>query len=281
MNLPTFLYIGPPKSGSTWLFEMLSAHPDCFVPGCKDIYFFDKNYHRGIEWYAAFFKGACGYRAVGDISHDYIYSPEAAERIRRRLPDVRLITILRNPFDLAVSQYLYLLRNHWTTLDFSGALDAFEFLTAGGMHAQHLGRYLDRFDRQRVGVFTFDELHADPRAFGFAIQRFLNIERMPDYDYHRVVKPASMPRLPALAKWLKQGAVATRRLGMARMVGRVKHNALINRVLYKKRQDPMAIEIRGDLKRLGKRFDPEIDRLERLIDRRLDHWKSDRYLSGG
>ena len=44
---PDFLYIGPDKSGSTWLYEVLRRHPEVFVPSVKDLYFFDPD--NGME----------------------------------------------------------------------------------------------------------------------------------------------------------------------------------------------------------------------------------------
>ena len=87
MRLPTFLFVGADKCGSTWLFKVLQQHPQCFVPAAKDIYFFDRYYGRGLQWYASFFSSAPrSARAIGELSHDYLYSEQAAERIASTLP---------------------------------------------------------------------------------------------------------------------------------------------------------------------------------------------------
>ena len=52
---PNFLFIGPDKTGSSWMFHILSRHPDCFVPVAKDIYFFDRYYSKGMGWYLRHF----------------------------------------------------------------------------------------------------------------------------------------------------------------------------------------------------------------------------------
>lgn len=36
---PNFIFIGPDKSGSSWLYNIFKAHPEIFVPEIKDIYF--------------------------------------------------------------------------------------------------------------------------------------------------------------------------------------------------------------------------------------------------
>ena len=84
MNLPNCIYIGPGKTGSTWLFEFFKLRPDVYVTPAKDLYFFDKYFERGLEWYAKQFAAADGETVIAEICHDYIVSPLAAERIAHR-----------------------------------------------------------------------------------------------------------------------------------------------------------------------------------------------------
>jgi len=54
--LPTFVFIGPGRSGSTWMYELLRSHPDvCLGRGTKETLFFEKHYDRGVDWYESFF----------------------------------------------------------------------------------------------------------------------------------------------------------------------------------------------------------------------------------
>ena len=75
MTFPTFLGIGVPRSGTTWLHEILQAHPDVYVPKYrKEIHFFDENYGLGIDWYRKFFPSdmhANKYRVIGEITPFY------------------------------------------------------------------------------------------------------------------------------------------------------------------------------------------------------------------
>jgi len=136
---PTFLFIGPDKSGSTWLYEVLRQHAQCFVPPVKDIYFFDRYYERGLDWYFRFFEAAPpGTLAAGELSHDYLFSSAAAERIAQDLPGVKLITSLRDPAERTFSHYLYMIRSGRTRLDFA------DFSHADLSHADLTGAVLRR-----------------------------------------------------------------------------------------------------------------------------------------
>ena len=56
MTLPTFLGIGVPRGGTTWLHTLLATHPDVYIPTRrKEIRFFDRHFDRGLGWYEGFF----------------------------------------------------------------------------------------------------------------------------------------------------------------------------------------------------------------------------------
>ena len=60
--------------------------------------------------YKELFCGAKDVKAIGEASAMYMYSDEAARRIKQYLPNVKLIAILRNPIDRAYSHYLRMRR---------------------------------------------------------------------------------------------------------------------------------------------------------------------------
>ena len=102
-----FLYIGMSKSGSTYLYQLCCEHPDIFVPIIKDIYFFDQEFERGADWYFSYFSGVRPGQKVGEISHDYLFSQEACERIHQILPDVTILICVREPIDWLLSRYMF------------------------------------------------------------------------------------------------------------------------------------------------------------------------------
>jgi len=113
--LPDFLIIGAARSGTTSLYQYLSQHPSV-IPGVgKEVYFFDKKFDRGINWYKSFFptklsksrlenkqKRNC---LTGEATPRYIHYPHTPKRVFDLIPNVKLIVLLRNPIDRAYSHY--------------------------------------------------------------------------------------------------------------------------------------------------------------------------------
>lgn len=104
--LPNFLIIGAQKSATTFLLRCLREHPDVFVPSGEIPFFEDPDYSQGdIESFARLFARGCHKKAVGLKRPNYLHKPECPERIHRHIPSARLIVILRDPIERAISAY--------------------------------------------------------------------------------------------------------------------------------------------------------------------------------
>ena len=100
MRLPDFIIGGAPRSGTTWLYELLDRHPDVYMsrPVKPEPKFFlvDHLYDRGLKFYAeTWFAGAGDARLAGEKSTDYLESSAAAGRIAQDLPQVRHLALQR------------------------------------------------------------------------------------------------------------------------------------------------------------------------------------------
>lgn len=161
MTLPNFLIIGAQKSGSSWFSENLADHPDVFVAP-SELYFFNREFERGVEWYEALFENATGEKRVGDGTPGYISHPEAPARIRATLgPDVKMIGCLRHPIDRAYSAFWNYLS--WERIpknsDFRQMFLETEELEmrSRGFYFEQLARYLEHFPRENLLLFVYEE----------------------------------------------------------------------------------------------------------------------------
>ncbi|HIF20699.1 MAG TPA: hypothetical protein EYQ27_02045 [Gemmatimonadetes bacterium] len=178
MRLPDFLILGPPRCGTTWLAQALRSHSEVFMPRRKELYFFDKGYADGLERYASHFEGAGTAHVVGEATSSYFYAPQAAERIREHLPDVKMIAILRDPVDRLVSRYLNIQSAHYDTnrhLDLWDKIEAKPEIVFEGLYYTHLSRYFRLFDPSQLLVLMFSRIRDEPQALLADVCRFLGV----------------------------------------------------------------------------------------------------------
>ena len=146
--LPDFLVIGAPKSGTTSLYEYLCTHPLVCRPSTKEVNFFAFHFDRGVPWYRAHFpirhaRSLVEHRLgrqtlTGEASPAYFFHPVAAERAASVLPDAKLVAILRNPVDRAISAYHWAVSNRREHRPMEEAFaDAFHRLGADEPQSDH------------------------------------------------------------------------------------------------------------------------------------------------
>ena len=278
MTQPTFLYIGPPKSASTWLYEVMVGHDDIHVPAVKDIYYFDRYYDKGADWYGAHFADAGGAKAVGELSHDYLYSPEAAERIATDLPEARLITILRQPMDRTLSEFRFLQRSGLVGADFAEAVAARRGDMVGkSLYGAALAPYWARFAPDQIATFTYDALLADDTAFANEVYGFVGVGAQEQLAVEGRVNAQTAARSALLARLAKGGAETARALGLSGLVGRIKRHPLVLKALYKAPETtPVAIP-QTLFDELSAAFEADLAALETLTGRRFPTLAMDRF----
>jgi hypothetical protein len=205
-RVPEFFIVGHGKSGTTAMYEMLSRHPQVFMPDCKEPWFFaEELYERmpprpegtpaDLAEYMALFAPAGADQMAGEATALYLWSHTAAERIARERPDARIIAILREPASFLRSLHRQWLRHYVETeTDFRRALELEQprreglqmplntywpkalFYSDHVRYVNQLRRFHERFARERVLVLIYDDYRRDNDATVRSVLRFLDVD---------------------------------------------------------------------------------------------------------
>lgn len=272
---PTFLFIGADRCGSKSLHNFFRQHPDCYVPPIADPLFFDVNYERGMDWYLGLFADAPPTaKVIGEFSHDYIHSADAAERIARHFPHLQLLATIRHPIERTFSSYASAHSAGVIRTSFEQALDEVPRLISRSLYADKLRMYYDHFPPEQLKVLFFDDLEADPQAFAGEAFAFLGLPLVDSIDYGERKSVLSRSRFPLSGPLSKLGALTLRRLGWVNLLGTLKSNPRFRSLFYKPYaaadKPRVAPETR---KRLSEIFAPQIDALEQMLGRDLSAWR--------
>ena len=225
---PAFLIIGAQRCGTTSMFKTLRQHPAVLAPPLqKGIHYFDKNYDRGPAWYRSHFplrasaarvEGRVGVVPVtGESSPYYMFHPLAADRVAADLPGVRLIVLLRDPVERAISAYTHEKARGFEDESFERALELEPERIAGeaermrsdptydSFHLQHnayltRGQYVEQlerlariFGRDRIHVVDSQEFFERPAPVYAEVLEFLGL---PEFDGAVFEQHNARPRSP-------------------------------------------------------------------------------------
>jgi len=236
--LPDFLVIGAQKCGTTALYAYLRWHPQITGPAWKEVSYFDRHYGRGESWYRGQFPSRpwlwlTGGRSsrtplVGEASPSYVLHPYAPERARALLPGARLVVLLRDPVDRALSHYNHEVALGREPLTFEEALERepertdgelarlgdtryfsqawwdFTYL-ARGRYAEQLERWLAVYPREQLLVLASEQLRQDPAAAYARVLEHLGADphELPEYPpiFEREYAPMAPTTRDRLAQY--------------------------------------------------------------------------------
>ncbi len=201
--LPNFIIIGAMKSGTTSLYKYMSEHP-CILPASYDeIGFFDSNFHLGFNWYRSMFprkkqmqmvKENKGISLTGEDTPFYFWNIESRDRIKKYLPKIKLIVILRNPVDRAFSEFNNKIRNEELDVNFEtyvkkeiqelmdDPIDISKFshsssIISRGIYVTQLEMWYELFPRNQILILNTNDLMNKSNKIQESICNFLNLPK--------------------------------------------------------------------------------------------------------
>lgn len=186
-----FLVIGAQRCGTTWLHDLLAAHPDIAMarPARPEPKVFLRPGPVGLQAYRTeFFGHATGERALGEKTTSYLESPEVPSRVATTLGRPQVVVQLRDPVRRAVSNWSFSRDHGLEQRPLAQALRAdlaqprrwdrqassvspFAYVSRG-RYVEDLARWTDRFD---VHVQFLEEMRAEPDRIG-ALYRWLGVD---------------------------------------------------------------------------------------------------------
>lgn len=188
---PDFFIVGAPRSGTSWLYRALRAHPGAYLPRRKEPHHLSPDLDGGTaaeagwrvrssEAYAALFRGARPDQRVGEASTGYLASAVAPGRIAALAPEARILVLVRDPVEQISSLHARRVAAGVEDLELEQALDAEPerrqgrrwprravFMPQaqyreGARFGRHVQRYVRLFGRERVWVGLLDDIAARP-----------------------------------------------------------------------------------------------------------------------
>lgn len=310
MASPNFFIIGAAKAGTTSLYNYLRKHPDIYLSPVKEPNYFStdiqpekfsntykKNtfldvesyfrreklhdlqltFIRKPEHYQKLFKDVTGEKAIGEASTSYLYSKIAAKNIKSYNPEAKIIAVLRNPVERAISHYHMALRYGHTNLHLRKAIEKdmnqetkgwgiSELFIELGMYYEQLKRYYNLYPAQNIQVLLFEELTAHPDETLAKCHRFLNVIPRPIEAFQQHNK-AQTPRFKNLNKIITDS-------GIKNILKNCMPETFLEKIkaTFFTQKTPIDEISNADIEFLNEIYKKDIKATAALINKDLSHW---------
>jgi len=194
----------------------LDAHPDITMSRTKELNFFNGpevaphddadtwwrtgQWHRGLGWYSSQFDPLAPVCGESSPAYTAPGSPEVAGRMASVVPEVRLLYLVRDPVERALSQYAHHARDGTERRTVADALlDPDSQYVARSRYHERLEPFLSHFDPARVHTVVQERLSSRRRNEVAAVYRHVGVDPLWREERHgrRVHVGGDRPDVPA------------------------------------------------------------------------------------
>lgn len=210
--LPDFIIIGSTKSGTWTLTDFLMQHPNIFME--RNLHFFEYNQSNKLSWYRKFFPTQSYKRkierktkqnfVIGENTSTYLFHPLVPKRLKKILPNAKLIINLRNPINRAFSNYNHQVKQKFETRSFDDAINSefsrIELLEKNpnlkinnpdfdnavifnyirhGIYVDRIKNWFELFPKDQIQILPTNLLTNEPRKFLKITFDFLGVSDYP------------------------------------------------------------------------------------------------------
>jgi len=182
---PDYIIIGAMKCGTSTLAAQLGAQAGIFMTSPKEPNFFsdDAVYARGLDWYANLFAAAGPDDIKGEASTHYTKLPDHPQTVARLASatggrPLKLIYLIRNPLERAMSHYIH----EWTQgvirSDFATALREHPALVRYGCYGEQAAPWVAQFGLENLLVLSLEQIKHTPQQVFNQVGAFLGRDNL-------------------------------------------------------------------------------------------------------
>ncbi|MCK5061003.1 sulfotransferase domain-containing protein [Candidatus Parcubacteria bacterium] len=275
-----FIGIGAQKAATTWIYKCLLEHPEIDGYSGKESHFFskDRNYNKKIRYYQSLFSQCESNKIIGEFSTSYLTDKNAPARIYNHFPNVKIIVSLRNPVDRFISRYRHIQGKN-KKLNYLSILDATRRnpeLIEFGLYAKYLKNYFDLFPRKNIKIVFYEDILVKPHKTVKQLYQFLNVDNIFQPSIVITKLNTAAIQKSKIFKFINKiyFKLYNREWASYLLIKPLKKLGVnyknLNNILARKKEGEINIE---DRKKLFIFFQNDINRLEKLLNKDLSHWK--------
>ena len=273
----SFVAVGPQRTGSTWLHKVLENHPSIGLPvEIKETMFFDKFYHKGLDWLLSHYNAPNEEREYGEIAPTYFASDIVLERIKIHYPDCKIIINIRNPVQHAYSMYLHESSKGRIKGELANIINDSPEKLRSGMYLDWIPKWQNAFGIENVHFIWMDQIEKNPEGVYKKVCYFLGIsaEHYLQDIGDRQINTSKEARFPKLTQFGLKIYQLMREYRLHSMIKLCKRINLDKVTFATNKSKPISTLGNVDFNNLLKIYSADIDFLERTTGQDLSTWRN-------
>ena len=267
LKKPNLFIVGKQKSGTTAIYDMLRQHPDIYMPGRKELGYFDKdNKKRDIKSKSKlmrYFKNSKNEKYLGEASAGYLDSKTAAKEIKKFNSNSKIIILLREPLEYLRSLYQHISlrgREERKLKDFLESKETLEKLK----YSSQIKRYLKNFKNKNIKIILYEDFKKNNSKIFKEVCSFLDIDsnfkpKITKRNASRIKRKNIISRILARAPLYKTYLFIDKHFPL---LIKNKIFSIGTKIMFKRKQISISPKLKIKLK---KQIKPEVKKVNELL----------------
>jgi hypothetical protein len=276
--IPNLFLIGWTRTGTSSLHEYLKQHPEVFMSPLKGPAFFGNipnsrfpEYHHDKKKYLSLFKGVKKEKIIGESTH-YHQSKSVPKEIKKFNSKSKIIIIIRNPVELLFSAYKggKIPKEENFERSLQKHPEIVKDIESSFNFAEIIEDYFKEFGRKNVLVILTEELD-NKKELNEILCNFLKINNKFDLDLERygVSKEFKNQWIRKLIDFLPNKLKIKFKSNLSKKNSQRLRKLMKKIVSGKEIKEKIPLKLK---KQLMQKFEKEIEKTSKLIDKDLKHW---------
>ena len=238
-NKKWIFFIGPGKTGSSWLYKNLLDHPDIKLPkNIKETNFFLDNNFTIQDLFTSFFDYGKEKKVNLDISNTYIYNEVVANRIFNFEKNSKIVVGFRDPFSRIESAFHFKKRNgeipQNETLESALMDDKFDLIKTN-YYTKLTQPYINNFGLENIFILEFSRIKNNPNKLLIDLFKFLSVKvHINEKLLNKKINPASSYRIKQLSYLSKPISSTLRKLKFYKVLNYIKTSNFVQNLLFQR-----------------------------------------------
>jgi hypothetical protein len=201
--LPDFIILGAMKCGTSTLAAQLGAQNGIFMTDPKEPNYFsdDEIFARGPDWYSGLFATAAPGDLKGEASTHYTKRPnhpDTFDRMAAVIKAPRLVYMIRNPLDRAVSHYVHAWSLRDTSASIADAVIELPELFDFGCYGMQIEPFARHYGADAICLTSLEAMKRDPLGELAKVARHIGLDKTVSWKDDRSAENVSADRFRRL-----------------------------------------------------------------------------------
>lgn len=161
-----YVFVGPQKTGTSWIDMVLRTSSDVALPeNTKETFFFDRYFNKGLDFYKSLYNSVDASNISAEVAPSYAGNEIAIKRLSECIPNAKIVLTVREPVSRSISHYHHMVRYGYLKEGVPQAINQDPRIVYDSHYHVIIDSMFKHFKKEHIYVLSYEDLKYHPKDF--------------------------------------------------------------------------------------------------------------------